>query len=104
MVQKYLLDKAMKGTANFEVKVPVNGGIWSVPEYKVYGRIALGGTVTVYDGSEMHRGEVVYIHPQGRFFKYRQMGKRGGRRSRSRQRKEKVKAWQERRKSSRLTS
>lgn len=73
-MQKYLLDKAMKGTANFEVKVPANGGAWSVPEYKVYGRIALGETVTVYDGSEMHRGEVVYIHPQGRFFQIQAKG------------------------------
>lgn len=73
-MQKYLLDKAMKGTANFEVKVPPNGGTWSVPEYKVYGRIALGETVTVYDGSEMHRGEVVYIHPQWRFFQIQAKG------------------------------
>lgn len=71
---KYLLDRAMKGTANFEVKMPTNGGIWSVPEYKVYGRIALGETLTVYDGSEMHRGEVVYIHPQGRFFQIQATG------------------------------
>lgn len=71
---KYLLDRAMKGTAKFEVKVPAGGGTWSVPEYKVYGRIALGETVTVYDGSEMHRGEVVYIHPQGRFFQIQAKG------------------------------
>ena len=73
-MQKYLLDKAMKGTAKFEVKVPAGGGTWSVPKYKVYGRIALGETVTVYDGPEMHRGEVIYIHPQGRFFQIQAKG------------------------------
>ncbi len=71
---KYLLDKAMKGTANFEVKVPANGGTWSVPEYKVYGKIAIGENVTIYDGSETYRGEVVYIHPQGRFFQIQAKG------------------------------
>ncbi len=71
---KYLLDRAMKGTANFEVKTPANGGCWTVPEYKVYGKIAIGENVTIYDGSETYRGEVVYIHPQGRFFQIQAKG------------------------------
>lgn len=70
---KFLMDRAMKGTANFARSAP-SGGAWTMPDYKVYGKIAVGENVTICDGSETYRGEVVYIHPRGRFFQIKANG------------------------------
>lgn len=71
---KRLLDRTMNGTSHFVCKEPTSGSPWKMPKYRVYGRIALGENVTVYDGSDVYRGEAVYIHPRGRFFQIQANG------------------------------